>query len=161
MVIIGAGPAGIGLASLLAQCGVASVVLERGRVGESFLSWCVMIATWAPSARARAWVWVWVWVSVYRCVGLGVVVGVGVDVGVGIGVGGICCCCLPRGGNSACCLCFFGGGNACILRPARPTNPSTRPADPSTAIQAQGDPLHLAVLYRQLLRLGRSQRHHP
>ena len=39
VLIVGAGPAGIGVAALLAQCGVDCVVLERGRVGESFLRW--------------------------------------------------------------------------------------------------------------------------
>ncbi len=39
VVIIGAGPAGIGMAALLNRCGVACVVLEKGEVGQSFLDW--------------------------------------------------------------------------------------------------------------------------
>ena len=39
VLIVGAGAAGIGVAALLSQCGVDNVVIERGRIGESFLSW--------------------------------------------------------------------------------------------------------------------------
>ena len=39
IVIIGAGPAGIGIGSLLAQCALPALILERGRIGESLLSW--------------------------------------------------------------------------------------------------------------------------
>ena len=39
VVIIGAGPAGIGVAALLSQCAIPSLVLERGRIGESMLRW--------------------------------------------------------------------------------------------------------------------------
>lgn len=39
VLIVGAGPAGIGAASLLKQCGVPCVIIERGRIGESLLSW--------------------------------------------------------------------------------------------------------------------------
>jgi len=39
VVIIGAGPAGIGIAALLSQCAIPTLILERGRVGESFLKW--------------------------------------------------------------------------------------------------------------------------
>ncbi|MEM9468851.1 MAG: NAD(P)/FAD-dependent oxidoreductase [Pseudomonadota bacterium] len=39
VVIIGAGPAGIGIAALFSQCVIPALVLERGRVGESLLKW--------------------------------------------------------------------------------------------------------------------------
>ena len=39
VVVIGAGPAGIGVAALLVQCGIPALVLERGRIGESLLQW--------------------------------------------------------------------------------------------------------------------------
>jgi NADPH-dependent 2,4-dienoyl-CoA reductase/sulfur reductase-like enzyme len=39
VIVIGAGPAGIGTAALLEKCGINTVVLERGDVGQSFLTW--------------------------------------------------------------------------------------------------------------------------
>ncbi|MEM6811423.1 MAG: NAD(P)/FAD-dependent oxidoreductase [Pseudomonadota bacterium] len=39
VVIVGAGPAGIGTAALFAQCAIPALVLEKGRVGESLLQW--------------------------------------------------------------------------------------------------------------------------
>ncbi|MEM1105152.1 MAG: NAD(P)/FAD-dependent oxidoreductase [Pseudomonadota bacterium] len=39
VIIIGAGPAGIGVAALLARCAIPALILERGRIGESFLQW--------------------------------------------------------------------------------------------------------------------------
>ncbi len=39
VIIVGAGPAGIGTAALLSRCAIPSLVLERGRIGESFLQW--------------------------------------------------------------------------------------------------------------------------
>ncbi|MEM9838218.1 MAG: NAD(P)/FAD-dependent oxidoreductase [Pseudomonadota bacterium] len=39
VVIVGAGPAGIGIAALLFRCGIPTIILERGRVGESLLRW--------------------------------------------------------------------------------------------------------------------------
>ncbi|MEM6780818.1 MAG: NAD(P)/FAD-dependent oxidoreductase [Pseudomonadota bacterium] len=39
VVIIGAGPAGIGIGALLAQCAIPAFILERGRIGESFHRW--------------------------------------------------------------------------------------------------------------------------
>jgi len=39
VVVVGAGPAGLGCAALLKQCSVECIVLERGRIGESFLQW--------------------------------------------------------------------------------------------------------------------------
>eukprot|EP00041_Stephanoeca_diplocostata_P007777 m.112109 g.112109 ORF g.112109 m.112109 type:complete len:379 (-) comp17030_c0_seq2:60-1196(-) len=39
VVIVGAGPAGLGMAALLKKCHVETIVLERGRVGQSFADW--------------------------------------------------------------------------------------------------------------------------
>jgi putative flavoprotein involved in K+ transport len=39
VVIVGAGPAGIGISALLSQCAITSVILERGEIGESFYLW--------------------------------------------------------------------------------------------------------------------------
>ena len=39
VIIVGAGPAGVGVAALLSQCAIPALVLERGRVGESFRRW--------------------------------------------------------------------------------------------------------------------------
>ncbi|MEM1132822.1 MAG: NAD(P)-binding domain-containing protein [Pseudomonadota bacterium] len=39
VVIIGAGPAGIGIGALLSQCAVPALILERGRIGESMKRW--------------------------------------------------------------------------------------------------------------------------
>jgi flavin-dependent dehydrogenase len=39
VIVIGAGPAGVGTAALLEKCGLDVVVLERGEVGQSFLTW--------------------------------------------------------------------------------------------------------------------------
>ncbi|MEM7775310.1 MAG: NAD(P)-binding domain-containing protein [Pseudomonadota bacterium] len=39
VVIVGAGPAGIGVAALLSQCAIPALILERGRIGESLLRW--------------------------------------------------------------------------------------------------------------------------
>ena len=39
VIIIGAGPAGIGVAALLAQANIPAIILERGRIGESFHLW--------------------------------------------------------------------------------------------------------------------------
>ncbi|MEM6626417.1 MAG: NAD(P)/FAD-dependent oxidoreductase [Pseudomonadota bacterium] len=39
IIIIGAGPAGIGISALLSQCAIPALTLERGRVGESLLNW--------------------------------------------------------------------------------------------------------------------------
>lgn len=41
VIIIGAGPAGMGTAALLKQCGIKCIVLERGEVGQSFKAWSV------------------------------------------------------------------------------------------------------------------------
>jgi len=50
VVIVGGGASGVGLGALLAQCGMDHVVVERGRVGESFLSWPKV---WLPAPAAR------------------------------------------------------------------------------------------------------------
>ena len=39
IIVVGGGPAGIGIASLLWQCVMPALVLERGRIGESFHRW--------------------------------------------------------------------------------------------------------------------------
>ncbi|MEM8987074.1 MAG: NAD(P)-binding domain-containing protein [Pseudomonadota bacterium] len=39
IIIVGGGPAGIGIAALLSRCAMPALVLERGRVGETFLRW--------------------------------------------------------------------------------------------------------------------------
>lgn len=39
VIIVGAGPAGIGVAALLSQCAIPALVLERGSVGESLKRW--------------------------------------------------------------------------------------------------------------------------
>ncbi|MBO6920373.1 MAG: NAD(P)-binding domain-containing protein [Rhizobiaceae bacterium] len=39
VVIVGAGPAGIGVAALLTQCGIPHIILERNRIGTSFHRW--------------------------------------------------------------------------------------------------------------------------
>ncbi len=39
VIIVGAGPAGVGVAALLSQCAIPALILERGAVGESFLRW--------------------------------------------------------------------------------------------------------------------------
>ncbi|MEM9262908.1 MAG: NAD(P)/FAD-dependent oxidoreductase [Pseudomonadota bacterium] len=39
VIIVGAGPSGIGIGALLAQCAIPSLILERGTVGQSLLSW--------------------------------------------------------------------------------------------------------------------------
>ena len=39
VVIIGAGPAGIGTAALLSECAIPALVIERGRIGESMRRW--------------------------------------------------------------------------------------------------------------------------
>lgn len=39
VVIVGAGAAGIGVAALLARCDIPALILERGRIGESFRLW--------------------------------------------------------------------------------------------------------------------------
>ncbi|MEO1408041.1 MAG: NAD(P)-binding domain-containing protein, partial [Pseudomonadota bacterium] len=39
VIIIGAGPAGIGVGALLARCAIPALILERGKIGESFLRW--------------------------------------------------------------------------------------------------------------------------
>eukprot|EP00038_Savillea_parva_P006869 m.166437 g.166437 ORF g.166437 m.166437 type:complete len:432 (-) comp12689_c0_seq1:119-1414(-) len=39
VVVVGAGPAGLGCAVLLKECAIECIVLERGRIGESFLQW--------------------------------------------------------------------------------------------------------------------------
>ncbi|MEO1305800.1 MAG: NAD(P)/FAD-dependent oxidoreductase [Pseudomonadota bacterium] len=39
IIVIGAGPAGIGIGALLAQCALPALILERGRIGESLLQW--------------------------------------------------------------------------------------------------------------------------
>lgn len=39
VVIVGAGPAGIGVESFLSQCDIPPLILERERIGESFLRW--------------------------------------------------------------------------------------------------------------------------
>ena len=46
VIVIGAGPAGIGTAALLEQCGIDVVVLERGEVGQSFKAWLVECAAY-------------------------------------------------------------------------------------------------------------------
>lgn len=38
-VVVGSGPAGLGTAGLLKQCGIDVVVLERGEIGQTFKSW--------------------------------------------------------------------------------------------------------------------------
>ena len=48
MLIVGAGPAGLGAAALLKKCGVPCVVIERGRIGESFLSWQDQLVVMIP-----------------------------------------------------------------------------------------------------------------
>lgn len=39
VIVVGAGPAGIGIATLLKHCSIDCIVLERGRIGESMLRW--------------------------------------------------------------------------------------------------------------------------
>ncbi len=39
IIIVGAGPAGVGMACLLKRCKVDAIILDQGRIGESFLSW--------------------------------------------------------------------------------------------------------------------------
>ncbi|MEM7462304.1 MAG: NAD(P)-binding domain-containing protein [Pseudomonadota bacterium] len=39
IIVVGAGPAGIGIGALLARCAIPTLILERGRVGESMLRW--------------------------------------------------------------------------------------------------------------------------
>ncbi|MEM9168041.1 MAG: NAD(P)-binding domain-containing protein [Pseudomonadota bacterium] len=39
VIIVGAGPAGVGVASLLSQCAIPALILERGVVGQSLLDW--------------------------------------------------------------------------------------------------------------------------
>lgn len=39
VIIVGAGPAGLGTAALLKQCGIDVVVLERGEIGQTFKAW--------------------------------------------------------------------------------------------------------------------------
>ncbi|MBK18368.1 MAG: hypothetical protein CMM52_05975 [Rhodospirillaceae bacterium] len=39
VIIVGSGPAGVGVAALLSQCAIPAVILERGRIGESFYRW--------------------------------------------------------------------------------------------------------------------------
>ncbi|MEL6686294.1 MAG: NAD(P)/FAD-dependent oxidoreductase [Pseudomonadota bacterium] len=39
IIIIGAGPAGVGIGALLSKCALPALILERGRVAESLLSW--------------------------------------------------------------------------------------------------------------------------
>ncbi len=39
VIVVGAGPAGIGVAALLEKCAIPALVLERGRIGESFFQW--------------------------------------------------------------------------------------------------------------------------
>lgn len=39
VIIVGAGPAGIGIAALFAQCAIPALILERGSIGESFHEW--------------------------------------------------------------------------------------------------------------------------
>ncbi|MEM1380582.1 MAG: NAD(P)/FAD-dependent oxidoreductase [Pseudomonadota bacterium] len=39
IIVVGAGPAGIGISALLMRCGLSPLILERGRVGESLLRW--------------------------------------------------------------------------------------------------------------------------
>lgn len=39
VIVVGAGPAGIGVAALLTRCEIPVLILERGRIGESFLRW--------------------------------------------------------------------------------------------------------------------------
>ncbi len=39
IVIVGAGPAGIGMAALLSRCAMPALILERNRIGESFHQW--------------------------------------------------------------------------------------------------------------------------
>ena len=41
VIVVGAGPAGLGTAALLEKCGIDVVVLERGEVGQTFKAWCV------------------------------------------------------------------------------------------------------------------------
>lgn len=39
VIIVGAGPAGIGIAALLSQCAIPALILERGQIGESLWKW--------------------------------------------------------------------------------------------------------------------------
>ena len=39
VIIVGAGPAGLGVASLLNQIGIDYVILEKNEIGTSFLKW--------------------------------------------------------------------------------------------------------------------------
>ncbi|MEM1150395.1 MAG: NAD(P)/FAD-dependent oxidoreductase [Pseudomonadota bacterium] len=39
VIIIGAGPAGLGVAALLSRCAIPALILERGQIGESFHQW--------------------------------------------------------------------------------------------------------------------------
>ena len=39
VIVVGAGPAGLGTAGLLEKCGIDVIVLERGEVGQTFKAW--------------------------------------------------------------------------------------------------------------------------
>ncbi|MEM6415307.1 MAG: NAD(P)/FAD-dependent oxidoreductase [Pseudomonadota bacterium] len=39
VIVVGAGPAGIGVAALLSQCAIPALILERGTIGESLKRW--------------------------------------------------------------------------------------------------------------------------
>ena len=39
VIVVGAGPAGLGTAAMLKKCGIDVIVLERGEVGQTFKAW--------------------------------------------------------------------------------------------------------------------------
>ena len=54
VIIVGAGPAGIGVASLLNQTDIAYVVLEKKEIGSSFLDWPESMEMITPSFPSNA-----------------------------------------------------------------------------------------------------------
>ena len=53
-VIVGAGPSGIGIASLFSRTDIDYIVLEKGNVGSSFLGWSENMKMITPSFPSNA-----------------------------------------------------------------------------------------------------------
>ena len=49
VIIVGAGPAGIGVGALLSKCAIPALIIERGRVGESLSQWAKETRFISPS----------------------------------------------------------------------------------------------------------------